>query len=237
VPATLDYSYVQLRGMQRDVQRRLVDVAESRKLLEGQLTRLDAQRTKLHGQASQALGLGREDLARSALERRAALLTEREPIARQHAAISVSETQLSTRVKQLRTQLEQFRTHKETVKATYGAAQARTSALEAMAGLGDHGIETARIVDLAEQKTATMQARAGAIGELLDSGALPDVLGGSDPMTRELDDLTASMSVEQELASMRAALAAPAIPELSAGTGSAAASILDATLGRVHVRA
>jgi phage shock protein A len=59
-------------------------------------------------------------------------------------------------------------------------------------------------VQRAEDKTASMQARAGAIDELLASGALDDVTGtAKDDITVELDRLASTNDVELELARMK----------------------------------
>jgi phage shock protein A len=71
--------------------------------------------------------------------------------------------------------------------------------------MGDVGMAIQR----AEDKTAQMQARAGAIDELLASGALDDPTGtAKDDITLELEALASTSDVESELASMKAALGA-----------------------------
>ena len=57
----------------------------------------------------------------------------------------------------------------------------------------------------AEERTQTLQARAGAIDELLASGALDDPTGmAKDDITAELDRLSSSQDVEPELQRLRA---------------------------------
>ncbi len=69
--------------------------------------------------------------------------------------------------------------------------------------MGDVGLAVQR----AEDKTAQMQARAGAIDELLASGALDDATGTTkDDITLELEQLASTSDVENELAAMRASL-------------------------------
>ena len=71
--------------------------------------------------------------------------------------------------------------------------------------MGDIGLAIQR----AEDKTAQMQARAGAIDELLASGALEDHVGGQqDAIQAELDKLGADHSIEAELAQMKGELSA-----------------------------
>jgi phage shock protein A len=70
--------------------------------------------------------------------------------------------------------------------------------------MGDVGLAIQR----AEDKTAQMQARAGAIDELLASGALDDSsgLGRKDDIEAELDRVAGGSDVELELARMKAEL-------------------------------
>jgi phage shock protein A len=87
--------------------------------------------------------------------------------------------------------------------------------------MGDVGLAVQR----AQDKTEQMQARAGALDELLASGALEDatVPGGRDDLQSELDALTAGHDVDDELARMKAQLPASAPPAAIEGpqTGSA----------------
>ncbi len=84
--------------------------------------------------------------------------------------------------------------------------------------MGDVGLAIQR----AEDKTAQMQARAGAIDELLASGALEDHVGGTqDHIQAELDKLGASTDVESELARMKGELSAAAPKQLE-GNGNGA---------------
>ncbi|MFE0425858.1 PspA/IM30 family protein, partial [Streptomyces sp. NPDC058953] len=70
-----------------------------------------------------------------------------------------------------------------------------------------------KALDRAEDKTAQLQARAGAIDELLASGALDDPSGmAKDDIAAELDRISGGTDVELELQRMKA--------ELAGGTGS-----------------
>ncbi|MDN5910483.1 MAG: PspA/IM30 family protein, partial [Brevibacterium sp.] len=60
-----------------------------------------------------------------------------------------------------------------------------------------------------EDKTASLQARAGAVDELISSGALEDVTGSSkDDLSAQLDALSSDNDVEMELNRMRDSLPA-----------------------------
>ena len=63
-------------------------------------------------------------------------------------------------------------------------------------------------IQRAEDKTAQMQARAGAIDELMASGALDDMVSGPrDDIQAELDRMGAGHGVDRELEQMKAELA------------------------------
>ena len=80
--------------------------------------------------------------------------------------------------------------------------------------LGDSGEALQR----AQDKIATMQARAGALDELLQSGVLEDVGGNTDDIQQELDEAGTAADVDRELASMKAEIGPGSTPpELTSG--------------------
>ncbi len=155
----------------------MADVATSRKRLEIQLAALEQQGAKLEGQAKAALALGREDLAREALTRRSGVQGEMADLGAQLAALQAEEERLSAAAQQLAAKVESFRTRKETIKATYTAAEAQTRISEAFSGISDELSDVGMAIQRAEDKTAQLQARAGALDELLAAGVLPDATG------------------------------------------------------------
>jgi phage shock protein A len=216
---TLDYSYEKQLEMVQKVRRGLADVATSRKRLELQATQLKASADKLEQQARQAVGANREDLAREALNRRAGVQSQLEGLEQQRAALQAEEDKLTVALQRLQAKVEAFRTRKETIKATYTAAEAQTKIGEAVSGISEEMGDVGLAIQRAEDKTASMQARAGAVDELLASGALDDVtaLPGGD-IQAQLDALSAGSSVDAELAKMKAELGAgaPAPKEIPA---------------------
>ena len=217
---TLDYSYEKQLEMVQKVRRGLADVATSRKRLELQTTQLRASADKLEQQARQAVGAGREDLAREALNRRAGVQSQLEGLEAQRAQLQSEEDKLTLALQRLQTKVEAFRTRKETIKATYTAAEATAKIGEAVSGISEEMGDVGLAIQRAEDKTATLQARAGAVDELLASGALDDVTAapGGD-IQAQLDALSRGSSVDAELAKMKAELGAgaPAPKEIAAG--------------------
>src|SRR6266568_3170888 len=69
-----------------------------------------------------------------------------------------------------------------------------------------------------EDKTAQMQARAGAIDELMASGALDDAVGGRrDDIQSELDMMAAGSDVERELSRLKGEITTGAPKQLEGG--------------------
>jgi phage shock protein A len=210
---TLDYSYQRQLEMHQKVKRGLLDVATARKRLELQGEQLQAKATKLHEQAKRAMELGKEDLAREALTRRAAIEPELESLKTQHATLQAEEAKLTEASRKLQAHLDALRVRKETIKATYTAAEAQTKVGEALSGISEEFGDIGMAVQRAEDKTATMQARAGALDELLASGALDDLSTSRDALDAELGRAVADSTVEAELAKLKAELPAAEPPK------------------------
>ncbi|CAA9381096.1 MAG: Suppressor of sigma54-dependent transcription, PspA-like [uncultured Propionibacteriaceae bacterium] len=215
---TLDYSYQRQLELLQKVRRGVADVATSRKRVELQANGLTTQADKLTQQAQKALEVGREDLAREALSRRSGIQQQLADLLAEDAEMLGEEEKLTSASRRLQAKVDSFRTRKETIKATYSAAEAQTRINEAFSGISEEMGDVGLAIQRAEDKTAQMQARAGAIDELLASGALDDPTGTSkDDITLELEQLASTSDVESELARMRASIgagpaaAAPAI--------------------------
>src|SRR6478609_11776810 len=227
---TLDYSYQKQLELLQKVRRGVADVATSRKRLELQLNQLQGQSSKLEDQGRKALALGREDLAREALSRRAALQQQVTDLETQHTTLQGEEEKLTLAAQRLQAKVDAFRTKKETIKATYTAAQAQTRIGEAFSGISEEMGDVGLAIQRAEDKTAQMQARAGAIDELIASGALDDAssISQGDDITRELEAMSSQSDVEAELAKLKgSAPAAIDAPEDSSAAAPAAPSELE----------
>src|SRR5215469_1784325 len=216
----LDLSYDQMLDHITRVRQALVTIAASRKQIELQEQQLEHSVDHLQEQARAALAVGREDLAREALQRKAAAQSQVAGMEPQHQQLSEEEEKLEQTLAALQTRVNQFRTQKETLKAQYAAASAMTSVNESVAGisgtLGDSGAALAR----AQDKIDNMQARAGALDELLQSGVLEDVGGGTDDIQKELDEAGSSADVDREIASLKAQIGPGGpTPELPAANG------------------
>jgi phage shock protein A len=219
---TLDLSYEkQLENLQK-IRRSVAEVGTARKRIEMQAAQLEQQATKLQDQARQALGQDKEDLAREALSRRAAIGAELTDLQAQQGQIADQQEKLIQTSQRLQSQVATFRTRKETMKATYTAAQAQASIGEAAAGISRSMGDAGQTIQRAQDKIADMQARAGAIDELLASGALTDLSSSTDDIQAQLDKVAGTAQVEAELAAMKSELAATPAPSLPAGSSAPA---------------
>ncbi|MGY2874508.1 phage shock protein A [Marmoricola sp. URHA0025 HA25] len=210
---TLDYSYQRQVEMLAKVRRGVADVATSRKRVELQMNQLQSQSAKLTEQAQKALTMGREDLAREALTRKSGLQNQVNELTAQHAQLQGEEEKLTLASQRLQAKVEAFRTRKETIKATYTAAEAQTRINEAFSGISEEMGDVGMAIQRAEDKTQQMQARAGAIDELIATGALDDAsaISQGDDITRELEQMSSQSDVEAELAALKGATTPPAI--------------------------
>jgi phage shock protein A len=212
---TLDYSYQRQLELLTKVRRGVADVATSRKRVELQMNQLQQSSNKLEDQARKALGMGREDLARAALERKSSAQSQLNDLQVQYAQLQGEEEKLTVASQRLQSKVDAFRTRKETIKATYTAAEAQTRINEAFSGISEEMGDVGMAIQRAEDKTAQMQARAGAIDELMASGALDDAIGGRrDDIQSELDMMSASSDVERELSRLKGEITASAPKQL-----------------------
>jgi phage shock protein A len=215
----LDYSYEQMLDHITQVRRALVDITASKKQLELQEQQLQHSIDHLNEQAKAALAQGREDLAREALSRKATAQQQIDEMEPQHQQLNDEEQKMEQTLSTLQQRVNDFRSKKEVMKAQYTAASAMTSVNEEAAGISESFGDSGAALQRAQDKIANMQARASATDELLQSGVLEDVGGGTDDIQRELDQASANANVDAELAALKAQIAsAPAAPELPAGS-------------------
>jgi len=203
---TLDYSYEQQLQQLQNVKRGIADVTTAKKRLELQYTGMQQQVDKLDGQAREALKANREDLAREALTRKAAVQAQLGDIMSQGQQLEAQQQKLIEGERTLQAKVESFRTQKEVIKAQYSAAEAQVRISEAATGIGDHMADVGLAIERAKDKTQQMQARANAVEELTSSGALTDLTSSGDDIDRQLQQISQSGQVDDELAKMKAEL-------------------------------
>ena len=200
---TLDYSYEKQLELLQQVRRGVADVATSKKRVELQAEKLEASVAKLDGQARQAIQAGREDLARIALERKKGIQVQLQSLDAQRTQLDGEKQKLINAEQRLTAKVEAFRTQKETIKAQYTAAEAQVKISEAFSGISEEMADVGLSLQRAEDKTEQMRARAGALDELLESGALEDMTQTGDAIDRELAKVTSESEVDAELAALK----------------------------------
>ena len=173
---TLDYCYEQQLELLQKVRRGVADVATSRKRLELQAAASCSQQSdKLDRAGPAGAGAGPRGPRPRGADPQVRRSPARSPTSQtQHAQLQAEEEKLTLASQRLQAKVEAFRTQKETIKATYTAAEAQTKINEAFSGISEEMGDVGMAIQRAEDKTAQMQARAGAIDELLASGALDD---------------------------------------------------------------
>jgi len=211
---TLDYSYEKQLELLQNVKRGVADVVTAKKRLEMQTSTLEQSVVKLDGQARQALQAGREDLAREALQRKTVAQEQLQGLDQQIQGMEAQQEKLVASEKQLATRIEAFRSQKEVTKAQYSAAEAQVRIGEAATGIGEQMADTGLAIQRAKDKTEQMQARASAVDELVESGALEDFTsGGETDLDRELRKLSSGTQVDDELEKMKAEIGAGGKPK------------------------
>jgi phage shock protein A len=214
----LDLSYEDMLDQITKVKQALVSIAASRKQIELQEQQLQHTVEHLDDAARGALAQGKEDLAREALNRKAAAQQEIAGFEAQRDELNEQQQKMEQALSALQDRVNKFRSQKEVLKAQYQVARAQAAVSETATGtsgsFGDTGTELQRSMD----KIDAMQARAGAMDELLQSGVLEDVGGNTDDFQQELDEAGRNAQVDKELAAMRAEIASsPETPQLPAG--------------------
>ena len=137
----------------------------------------------------------------------------------QRTQLAAEQDKLILAEQRLTAKVEAFRTQKETIKAQYTAAEAQAKIGEAVSGISEEMGDVGMAMQRAQDKVAGMQARASAVDELIDSGALADLSApGTDSIDRELAQISAKSSVDAELDALKKELGTgPATAEGATG--------------------
>jgi phage shock protein A len=200
---TLDYSYEKQLEQLQNLRRSIADVVTSEKRLELMEAQVNTQIQRYDDAAHKALSLGKDDLARQALERKQGLQTQLATYDQQIEQLKAQQQKFLDMQDRLTTRIEQFRNQKEMVKAQYNAAQAQVKIHEAATGISEEMSDVNLAVQRAQDKVLQMQARAEALDQLTEAGALPEIGAPSDPIERQLAALSNQSAVDAELEAMK----------------------------------
>lgn len=200
----LDYSYTKQLETLNKLRRDIAEVVTAKKRLEMQKAKiLDSIRT-LDEQARRAIDADREDLAKLALERKNSNLLQIQSLEKQIEEMRLEQQKLEQTEKRLSAKVEEFRSRKELIKAQYTAAQAQVRIKESVTGISEEMADVGLAMSRAEEKTEKMKAKAAALDEMIESGALTDYTSGRDRIEAELEKVSVQNAVEEELARLKA---------------------------------
>lgn len=143
-------------------------------------------------------------MARLTLQRRRAAARELERLEDQVAEVAQEEQRLALAEQRLAAQIEAFRTRQEVISARYTAAEAQVRIQEALSGVSEELNNLGVALQQAEEKTEHMQARASAIDELMEAGALPTgAVPTGDVVDQELSATEEGRALQEELESLK----------------------------------
>ncbi len=203
---TLDYAYEQQLESLKKVRENVTKMVTAKRMLMSQADKAKKDIVAIDARARKAMELGREDLARMALQHKQTSLLQLEGLDQQIYDMELEQEKLTQMQQRLQAKVSSFKTKKEVIKAQYSAAQAQVRIGSALSGLSEEMGDITLAIERAEGKTEKLKAKAGAIDELAEAGVLDDFSDRSDPIGRELAQLTAAANVEDELAALRSSL-------------------------------
>ena len=216
----IDLSYQQLLEQQQKLRTALVEATTGQKRLENQAADMDKRIAQLNTSAQQAMQAGKEDLATQALTQAEVLGQQRQAIDPQIQSIRAQVAKLQQAIQKYQAKVTAFANQRESLKASYEASKATSSAGDTLAGIGEHTSDAAMMMQRAQDKIARTQAHADAVDSLLDSGVLDaPLLGGASTLDDQITATVVDSNVQAKLAAMKSqlGLSAPAhAPQLEA---------------------
>jgi phage shock protein A len=202
----LDYSAVKQTELIQRLRRDIVEVVASKKRLEMQKSRIVENINKLDEQAKAAVKAGRDDLARLALERKNTNLAQIKELEKHIMEIQNEQNKLENAERRLSAKVEEFKSRKEIIKARYSSAEAEVRIKENLTGISEEMSDIGMSISRAEEKTQSMQSKAMAIDEMIDSGTLVDYSNNKDQIELELEKTEIKNKVEYDLDKLKSSL-------------------------------
>jgi phage shock protein A len=208
----MDYAHIQQVEFLRKVKQGLVEVSTAKHQLQGQLRKQGVRVPQLEDQAARAVVADREDLARTALQRKQYLLAEMSGLEQQLVEVTAEEQRLITAEREIAARIEQFSVQREVMSARYSAAEAQVRISESLTGVSGELGELSLALGRAEEKTQRMLARASALDNLIETGALEPTIISGDYIEVELQKLSSTDAIETELAALKAGQSVGELP-------------------------
>ncbi len=189
-----------LRDMEEDIMEAESAVAKQiaiEKKFKMQLEEAQEMVLKRQEQAVKALEQSNEDLARRALEDKKEHQTRYDEMVKQHAIAKTNADQLRNQLTEMKDEFSKMKNKKDLLIARAETAKAQKSINQAMSGFGTDN--AAKGFDRMSEKVLQMEAEAQASGELRAS---------KQSLDDELDKLGGGSEVDDELAALKASIAA-----------------------------
>jgi len=192
------------RTLLTKVQHALVDIAAAKSRLQAKTAEVRDKLPALQERAKRCLQAGQEDLARTALQQRQVAIVMLDALETQVRELEQEEQRLVVVEQCLSARVEAFFTRQVVIMARYSAAEAQVRINESLSGVSQELADLGAALEQAEQKTDHMQARASAIDQLVEMGALDmPVVSSSDTVERELAQLDTAKAVDDQLAALK----------------------------------
>ncbi|HEV7678896.1 MAG TPA: PspA/IM30 family protein [Candidatus Dormibacteraeota bacterium] len=215
---TLDLAYNREVANAQRLRESIADIVTAQNRVRIQREQMDRAHSRLEDTARRALEQEREAVAVSALTQAELIAAQLGSLVAQDESLAGQRQSLEDAGQRLQVKLAQMRTEKETLKVQYQAAKARVRAGEAAAGLGRDDAELREMLDRAREKILSTQARAEAIGQLMDSGTFAEPAD----IEARVAQRSVSDAVEVRIAEMKKSLGAPSSPPRIVGGEGAA---------------
>ena len=159
----------ELLGRVREARER---VETTRANLEREMEYSRGEIPRLREDARRLLQDDREDVARLVLRRRQAAVEHIRFLEEQIAHVDRDAQALAAAEYMLRAEVIASDAHKDVATARFDVAEARVTVSEALSGISDEFANVSQALQIADERTEYMQARADAIDELVGLGVL-----------------------------------------------------------------
>lgn len=200
---TFASAYQRQRDLLVDVQRAVANIDTAKTLLEQKMTEVRQKLPRLEEQARRALADRREDLARLLVRHSQLAEMELRTLEDHVQDVRQEEQRLFLVEQRLSAHVEAFFARQEIVAARYSAAEAQVRVNEALSGVSQELVDFGLVLERAERKAESMQARAMALDRLMDSAVLQTALPGYDWIERRLAGLDVDQAVDRTLTALK----------------------------------
>ena len=186
------------------VREALLQNTNLRKRLQQRIAGLQTKIPQLQATAKQAVAAGRDDMARMALQQRQLALLELKSLEANVQEVWLEEQRIGIVEQRLTAQLDAMRIRQEMTAARYTAAESQAIVHEVLNGFSKELSDLGQTIEMTEQKTEHLQARANAFEEFIDFATL-DLSNGTtnDPVARQLIQLDIDSAVGEQLADLK----------------------------------